>query len=111
MAENLIDVELPFFSEEFRAIWAEWLQYRKERRLAKYVPRGLKMTFARLVHDSGGNEAKAIDMIKNSMEQNYQGIYERRGSKYGIVNGNFKSDHSNGKPGVSEERIRRAKNW
>jgi hypothetical protein len=111
MAKTIIEVELPFFSEEFKAIWAEWLEYRKERKLPKYVPRGLKMTFAKLVHESGGNESAAIDMIKNSMEQNYQGIYARRGTQYGVISASFKGSHSNGKQGVSEARINRAKNW
>lgn len=67
---------LPFESEQFKTTWNEWLEYRKERRLPKYVPRGLKMTFTKLVRESDNDERTAIKMIENSMEQNYQGIFK-----------------------------------
>jgi len=68
--------KLPFASEEFKNAWNEWIEYRKERRLPKYVPRGLKMTFSKLVRESDNHERTAIKMIENSMEQNYQGIFK-----------------------------------
>lgn len=67
---------LPFPSEEFKTTWNEWIEYRKERKLPKYVPRGLKMTFSKLVRESDNDEQTAIKMVENSMEQNYQGIFK-----------------------------------
>lgn len=67
----------PFPSAEFKSAWENWLGYRKERRLPAYVPRGLKAVFGKLAKMG---EGRAIAAIQNSMEQNYQGIFEANGN-------------------------------
>ena len=67
--------DLPFFTDKFRLAWEKWIQYRKERRLPKYVPTGLKATFSKLLHDSNGNEETAIKIIENSISCNWQGLH------------------------------------
>lgn len=111
MDQKTEEVKLPFESPAFALAWQEWVEYRKEKKIARYVPRGLKMTFKKLVRESGGDEAVAIDMIENSMEQNYQGIYPRKNEQNGIAKGNTAGSGKNGKPGTSEARIARAKEW
>lgn len=64
-----------FTSNEFKEAWEEWLQYRKERKLSKYTPTGLKRTLTMLMNISDGDEKKAIAYIHFSIAQNYQGIY------------------------------------
>lgn len=68
-------MELPFKSPEFGQAWEEWIQYRNERKLPKYVPTGLKRTFSMLVRISGNNEQIAISIINQSIELNYQGLF------------------------------------
>lgn len=69
-------VPLPFpNSPEFAAKWELWLKYRKERKLPKYVPTGLKGTFTKLKRISGDDVQTAIAIIQQSMDDNYQGLF------------------------------------
>lgn len=69
-------VKLPFTDEKFILKWQEWLQYRKERRLPNYVPTGLKKTFTHLINISGDNAETAIKIIDQSLNNNWQGLFE-----------------------------------
>lgn len=60
---------------EFRAAWADWLAYRKERRWSPYKPIGLKTAIKRLAEH--GPDA-AIMAINHSMGNNYQGLFPDR---------------------------------
>lgn len=96
------EIELPFQSEEFKETWNEWISYRKERKIAKYVPRGLKMTFNKLIADSGNDEKVAIQMIEQSMSNNWQGLFAIK-QQYG------QSINKNGTNGT--DRIAALKKW
>lgn len=67
--------DLPFFTPEFRQAWEEWLEYRSQRKLPKYVPVGLKATFSKLIKDSHNNEQKAIAIIQRALAGNWQGLH------------------------------------
>lgn len=71
-----IEIEKPFKSEQFSKAWDEWLQYRKERRIAKYTEKGLKHTFKHLKSISFNNEAAAIKILEQSMGNGWQGLFE-----------------------------------
>lgn len=74
---------LPFGSQ-FKEAWNEWLQYRKERKFKNYVPTGLSKTFSLLRRISGNNEQTAIEIVNQSMEYNYQGLFPlKKQSQYG----------------------------
>lgn len=79
-------VQLPFNNDQFIEKWAEWLEYRKERRLAAYVPRGLKMTFTKLINDSQNDVTIAIEMINTAMASNWQGIFPLKTLPNGKIN-------------------------
>lgn len=64
-----------FTSEAWKEAWEEWLQFRKERKLAKYTPTGLKKTMTHLRTISNGDESIAIQIINQSIAQNYQGLH------------------------------------
>jgi hypothetical protein len=81
------EVELPFNSVDFSASWNEWLTFRKEKKLPKYVPTGLKKTFSMLLRISGNNEQTAIAIINQSIELNYQGLFPLKNTN-GITKGN-----------------------
>lgn len=100
----LFDTDLPF-GPLFAQKWAEWIKYRTERKLPKYRPMGLKMALTRIVRESGNNEAEAVDMLQNSMEMNYQGIFKR---KYATHQRNHDSQH---RTGTSEARIQALAKW
>lgn len=83
-------VQLPWMEQEFLDKWQDWLQYRKERRLANYVPTGLKMTFTKLIKDSGNDYKVAIQMINQSLEKGWQGLFPVKQEANGKKNtGNF----------------------
>lgn len=69
-------VQLPFTDENFISKWQEWLQYRKERRLATYTPTGLKATFTKLKRISLESPMIAIQIIDQSLENGWQGLFE-----------------------------------
>lgn len=102
-------VQLPFNDEQFIQKWAEWLEYRKERRLAAYVPRGLKMTFTKLINDSQNDVSIAIEMINTAMASNWQGIFPLKT----LPNGANKSNPPAGSQAgsVSRARIQAAKDF
>jgi len=107
MKKSTEDIALPFESLAFAAKWKEWLQYRSQRKLPKYVPLGLQKTFTKLKRDSGGIEDVAMQMIEQSMEMNYQGLFPLKNQTNGVGKGNT----ADRKPGTSEARISRAKDW
>lgn len=111
MDQKADEIKLPFESPAFAVAWHEWTEYRKERKLPKYVPRGLKMLFKKLIRESADDVTTAIAMIEQSMEQNYQGIFPLKNQQNGLAKGNTAGSGKNGKPGTSEARIARAKEW
>jgi hypothetical protein len=68
-------VQLPFNDENFISKWQEWLEYRKERRLASYVPVGLKKTFTKLLNDSQNDPVIAMQIIDHAIANNWQGLH------------------------------------
>lgn len=102
---QIFDTELPF-GPLFAQKWAEWLEYRKERKLPKYRPMGLKMALKRIVSESGNIELLAVDMLQYSMEMNYQGIFKRK--QYAPTQ---RSNESPNRTGTSEARIQALAKW
>lgn len=102
-------VHLPFNDENFISKWQEWLQYRKERRLAAYTPTGLKATFTRLKNISQDNSQIAILIIQQSLEMGWQGLFEVKTlpNATNITNTSI-SDKAGS---VSRARIQAAKNF
>ncbi len=102
-----MSAQLPFFEPEFAEKWAEWTEYRKERKLPAYKPIGLKKTFTMLLRESGGSVTEAMDMLEYSMENNYQGIFKRKinGTNWGTNTG------SGEKLGTSAARLEALRKW
>lgn len=80
------EIPLPFTDVAFLEKWKEWLQYRKERRLAAYAPTGLKSTFARLKKMCRDDPKIAAEIIEQSLANGWQGLFELKsdlnGKKY-----------------------------
>lgn len=104
-------IPLPFDSTEFSEKWAEWLQYRKERKLGSYTPTGLKSTFTNLKKITQNDPAIAIEVIEQSLANGWQGLFELKqqfnGAKTNIPN----TTTSNGKPGTSSSRLEALKKF
>lgn len=104
------DIPLPFVEKEFVEIWAEWLRYRSERRLAAYTPTGLKRTLNRLLKDCGGHCDVAVEMIDFAISKTWQGIFPINTEKNGTTNIPA-SASSNKTNGTSTSRIEALKKW
>ncbi len=65
----------PLDTPEFRAAWADWTAYRRERRIATLKPRSVIAQLAKL---ATWGHSGAIASIRQSIEQNYQGLFEPR---------------------------------
>lgn len=98
---------LPFKTPTFEAAWNEWLDYRKQRRLPKYVPKGLQKTFTALLRISENNESIAIAILNQSMELNYQGLFPLKSSQ----NGTHQQVNAGHKKGTSTDRTQAIRNW
>ena len=101
---QIFDTDLPF-GPIFAQKWAEWLQYRTERKLPKYRPMGLKMALKRIVRESNDTETIAVDMLDYSMEMNYQGIFKRKYATHQRTN------ESPNRVGTSDARIDALAKW
>jgi hypothetical protein len=71
-------VQLPWNDLDFINKWQEWLQYRAERKIARYVPTGLKRTFTMLKEMSGNDPKVAIKIIDQSLSMGWQGLFKLR---------------------------------
>lgn len=82
-AKDTENILLPFDTPEFKEVWAEWLEYRKERRIGAYTPTGLKRTLKKLLKDCGGDCDTAIQMIDTAISSTWQGIFPLKSEKNG----------------------------
>ena len=64
------------------AAWHEWKQYRKEMKMKAYkpTPRSEGAAVKKLIEMSGGDHQVQALIIKQSMENTWQGLFELRGS-------------------------------
>lgn len=104
-------VQMPFMEPEFVEKWQEWLQYRRERKLANYVPTGLKMTFTKLVGDSNNDYKVAIQIIEHSMAQGWQGLFPIKQISNGATVIATNTSGGQKPTGTSSNRIQSLKNF
>lgn len=100
-----IEPQPPFKEPEFIQKWEEWMQYRKERKLPKYVPSGLTKTWANLYNISSGDISIACAIIDQSISQNWQGLFQLKNN--GTIARNIKQNEPTG---ASDARISALKN-
>lgn len=88
------EIGMPFSSEQFKAAWDEWIEFRRQSRFKKYVPIGLQKTLTALARDSGNHEETAILIIQQSIERNWQGLFPLKSNNNGSNQNS--SNQSNG---------------
>lgn len=67
-------LDLSIVSEEMKGVVETWLAYKKEKGQT-YKPMGFKTFYKRLCELSGGNPHIAMQIVENSMQNNYAGIF------------------------------------
>lgn len=65
----------PFEGEEFKDVWAYWLDERKARRYGRYTERGELAALHKLYTESNENLETAIQMINESIANCWRGIF------------------------------------
>jgi hypothetical protein len=67
---------MDFISEEYREVFAKWLAYKKERKETYKSKASQKECYDKLVALSGNNPAVAMEIVKQSMANNWAGLFE-----------------------------------
>ena len=75
------DLVLPFDGIDFSLMWDTWKSERKQKRIRKYTILGEKSILHKLQEDSGNNEYVAIEIIKQSITQGWQGLFPLKTKK------------------------------
>lgn len=70
------EVDLSFVSEDFKGIFKEWLEYKRERKENYKSGKSLKMCYNRLLTLSGNDCNKARLVVEQSIASNYAGLFE-----------------------------------
>lgn len=77
------EVVLPFAGDEFKEMWAIWIQERKDRKLKKYTLRGEQAALHKLQTISNDEERTAIAIIQQSIANGWQGLFPIKTSNSG----------------------------
>ena len=72
---------MDFISEEYREVFAKWLAYKKERKETYKSKASQKECYDKLVALSGNNPAVAMEIVKQSMANNWAGLFEIKQNK------------------------------
>lgn len=70
------EVDLSFVPEDFKGIFKEWLEYKRERKESYKSEKSLKMCYNRLLTLSGNDCNKARLVVEQSIASNYAGLFE-----------------------------------
>lgn len=87
--------ELDFVSDEFRNAFSLWLDYKKERKEKYKSSRSLKICYNNLVKLSGNDPAIAIEIVNQSIADNYAGLFPLKNKSNGNKNTTNEADSRN----------------
>jgi hypothetical protein len=73
---KFLNIDLPFQNKNFIDSWTEWINYKIKRDDKKYVGAGINQTFIKIKKLSNNNEQVAIDIITQSISNNWAGLFE-----------------------------------
>lgn len=99
-AELPPDLDTP----DFRQAWSDWWAYRRERRLPVYKPSTIQQQFREFRQ---WGVANAIAAIRESIRQNYQGVFEPKPKFPGGPPGRHKQDTRPMSERIAEHRAQR----
>lgn len=67
-----------FVAPEFREIWQDYMEYRKERRIAYKSEKTERIAYNKMIKMCGGNPDTARDIIERAILGQWQGLYETK---------------------------------
>ena len=80
--KTIVSIPTTLDTPGFREAWDEWMRYRAERKLCRWVPMTQRKQLKRM--EAMGVD-RAIDMIEWSIMQGWQGLYETRASEFEVT--------------------------
>ena len=82
-------LDLSIVSEEMMPVVKTWLEYKKEKKQS-YKTRGFAIFYKRICEWSGNNPQVAMQMVENSMQNNYDGVFPLKNNR--SINGGNKTN-------------------
>ena len=71
---------MPFEDEAFKEMWDIWKKERRDRGIRKYTQRGEQSALHNLYNLSNQNHETAIEIIKQSIANGWQGLFQLKTS-------------------------------
>lgn len=68
--------DFSFCDPEYRQVFDDWLEYKKERRESFKTQKSLEACYKKLIRLSGGNPQTAVLVVEQSMENNWAGLFD-----------------------------------
>lgn len=84
--EEKFKKEFPFAEVIFMKPFLEWLEYKRERRESYKSIKSLKLCYEKLVELSSGDAGIAMEIVKESMANNWQGLFKLKTVNYPNTN-------------------------
>lgn len=72
--KDIIDYQ--FVAIEFKGIFADWLEYKKQRKESYKTEKSIQLCYNKLIKLSGGNSETAKLIVEQSMANNWAGLFE-----------------------------------
>lgn len=91
-AEAMIEIVLPWQSDEFTSTWQHWKKFKQEQFKFKYTPRGEQAALKELAELSEGVEGVAVAIIHRSMGNGWKGFFKLKPEEN---NGNVRNRNTN----------------
>ena len=93
ISKKLSEIILP----EFAPAMEEWLQYKRQRKESYKSDKSIEQCYKNLVKLSGENPDIAMEIVHQSMANNWQGLFElkqKKPSKYGYTDDNATAERN-----------------
>lgn len=90
VGEKDLEVQFPFTGKDFMKVWKHWKDYKKKEFKFTYAsPQSEQAALMKLANLSNQSEKTAIDIIMQSMENGWKGIFELKTDTNGNKNKSF----------------------
>lgn len=88
-SDNVFDVraDLSYVEEKYLPLWSEWLDYKDEIKKQYKTQRGAQMQYTSWVKYSEGSVNLANAIIRRSMEQSWDGLFELSAKQKALFGG------------------------
>lgn len=91
--------EILEISNEFLPVWNKWKEYRKDKKMKNYAgPKWEQIALNKLIEISNNNPTIANEIVNQSIENNYQGLFPLKNNSYGNTTIQTNGNGNNQKP-------------